>query len=310
MIAELQQRIEQELGDHVTFAELYYNPTIRQQAKCLLAKRQSPLPRGVLTLHDRGNGNAIFWVHYLNRELMKAMVSHPFFVLSLTPEEVASAGSAPSLRDLAASQVNKILATQREDPYIVGGQCVGGALAYEIACQLQRAGKKVSLLVMLDVPNHSTVSSCDTLSKKVNYLRYLARRATESGLRKSWLYCKELAKNNLKRIVTRRHPSMEMSIAQEIIEAAARSYRPDKYVGAVLLVLALNRPPHRDFLPGWQAVVTEGLHPHFIPSHHRDLLEPRHTRNIADAITQLVASNDQVPVTDRLVPLLLEKEKA
>ena len=40
-----------------------------------------------------------------------------------------------------------------------------------------------------------------------------------------------------------------------MIEAAALAYQPEKYEGKVLLLLASDRPPHVNFLPGWQAVV-------------------------------------------------------
>lgn len=301
LIAALQQRIAEEFGERMAFAELYYNPTVRQQARFLqrLSRRTTGLPPGVLALHAQGSRSPIFWVHYLNRELMKAMGdNYPFFVLSLTPDELEAAGGTTSVENLAASHIRKILATQPEGPYVIGGQCVGGALAYEIARQLQDSGKEVALLVLLDVPNYYSIRSCDTLTAKVNYARYLARRATESGLRKSWLYCRELGQNAVARLLTTRPAAMEMSVAQTIIETAAKSYRPDKYEGNVLLVLASNRPPHHDFLPGWQAVVTEGLHTHYIPAHHRDLLEPEHARKIADAITQLIATGDQFPIAE------------
>jgi amino acid adenylation domain-containing protein len=293
LVAALQQRIDKEFGRRVEFTELYYNPTVRQQARRLqqLSERRPALPPGVLALHDRGSRNAIFWVHYLNRELAKAIgEKHPFFVLSLTADEVESAAESASLDKIAASQIGKILATQPEGPYVIGGQCVGGALAYEIARQLRSAGKEVALVVLLDVPDHSSFHSCATLAAKLAYLRYLTRRALESGFQKSWRYCKVLAWNKIARLLPTRGAAMEISIAQEIIEAAAKSYRPETYKGNVLLVLASNRPPHRDFLPGWQAVVTEGLHTHYIQAHHRDLLEPQHVRSIANAITQLIAS--------------------
>jgi thioesterase domain-containing protein/aryl carrier-like protein len=290
LIASLQQRIHEQFGERLAFAELYYHPTIRQQAKYLhmSSNLQSRLPAGVLPLQGHRSRPAIFWVHYLNRELMKAMEdSHRFFVLSLTAEELTAAGET-SLEALATSHIKRILATQPEGPYVVGGQCVGGALAYEIARQLQALGKEVELVVLLDVPNMSSLRSCDGVAAKLNYLQYLMRRASEAGLWKSWLYCKELMKNHVARTFARRSAFGEMSVAQQIIETAAKSYRPQIYNGNVLLVLASNRPPHHDFHSGWQGVVGDGLHTHYVQAHHRELLEPPHARNIADAITESI----------------------
>ena len=156
--------------------------------------------------------------------------------------------------------------------------------------------------MLLDVPNMSAVCSCDTLAAKFNYTRYLMRRMKEVGLRKSWLYCKEQAMNSVALTFSRKDPCMELSIAQQIIETAAKSYRPEKYDGRVLLVLASNRPPHRDFRPGWQAVVSEGLHTHYIPAHHRDLLDQEHARDIAETITELIKESGEKNVVDDVRP--------
>lgn len=66
----------------------------------------------------------------------------------------------------------------------------------------------------------------------------LARRALESGLQKSWRYCKEQAWNNIARRLPTRGADMEISVAQQIIEAAVKSYRPETYKGNLLLVPA------------------------------------------------------------------------
>ena len=67
-------------------------------------------------------------------------------------QDVLSLGEAPTLEGIAACLLRKILTMQPEGPYTIGGLCLGGILAYEIAFQLQAAGREVSLLVLLDPP--------------------------------------------------------------------------------------------------------------------------------------------------------------
>lgn len=76
----------------------------------------------------------------------------------------------------------------------------------------------------------------------------------------------------------------ELSIAQEMSEAAMFGYLPRKYDGRVLLLLAAEKPPHLDFHSGWQAFVRGKLHLQYLDAHHRDLAKTKNMRTIAAAI--------------------------
>lgn len=84
-----------------------------------------------------------------------------------------------------------------------------------------------------------------------------------------------------------------MRVAQEMIEAAASDYEPERYEGKTLLVLASDRPPHRNYLAGWQAIVPHNLHTQYVDGHHREFLNLQNVRAIADGIlSQLTSSTD------------------
>ncbi len=302
LVAALQQRIASEFGPCIPMAELFHSPTVRQQVELTrrLVKGEPTLPPGVFALQPYGTGNGIFWVHYLNGKLAKAIGDEqPFLVVTLTTEDVASLPESPTLQDIATCLVRKILATRSNGPYTIGGQCAGGILAYEIASQLQAAGRQVSLLVLLDAPNPSYAKSHERVADKLSYPRYLVKRAAQIGLRQSSVYVGELLHNRLTSTLRTKSARTEMRVAQEMIEAAARAYQPQKYEGKTLLVLASDRPPHRDYLPGWQAIVRHNLHTQYVDGHHRDFLEAQNVRIIADAITSQIrpTANDDAPRT-------------
>jgi len=293
LVAALQQRIASEFGQCIPMAELFHNPTVRQQVELTqrLVKGEPTLPPGVFALQPYGTGNGIFWVHYLNGKLAKAIGDEqPFLVVTLTTEDIASLSETPTLQHIAACLVRKILATRSRGPYTVGGQCAGGILAYEIASQLQAAGHQVSLLVLLDAPNLSYVKSHERLTHRLGYPRYLLKRAARLGLRMSSVYVGELLRNRITGTLRTKSARTEMRVAQEMIEAAARAYQPEKYEGKTLLVLASDRPPHRDYLPGWQAIVPDNLKTQYVDGHHRDFLDAQNVRAIADAIISQLMS--------------------
>ena len=55
-----------------------------------------------------------------------------------------------SLPEIAADYVSEVRKIQPHGPYVLGGFCVGGAIAVEMASQLQAAGEEIGLLVLLD----------------------------------------------------------------------------------------------------------------------------------------------------------------
>jgi thioesterase domain-containing protein len=293
LIAVLQQRIATEFGQRISISELFHCPTVRQQAELMqrLAKGDSGLPPGVLALHPHGTRNNIFWVHHLNGNLPKAIGNdQPFFVVALTSEDILSLGEAPTLQSIAELHVRKILETQSKGPYIVGGQCAGGILAYETAYQLQTSGHEVSVLVLVDAPNLAYLESHDSLTGKVSYLSYLLKRVARLGLRTSSVYLRERLLKRFARTLGAESARTEMRVTQELIEAASRGYQPEKYEGKVLLLLASDRPPHRNFLPGWQAVVPRNLHTHYVDGHHRELEKTQNMQSVADAIVSHLIS--------------------
>jgi thioesterase domain-containing protein len=56
----------------------------------------------------------------------------------------------PSFTEIAATHIKAMRAMQPEGPYLLGGWCNGALMAYEIARQLQEAGQKVDLLVLMN----------------------------------------------------------------------------------------------------------------------------------------------------------------
>jgi thioesterase domain-containing protein/acyl carrier protein len=301
LVAVLQERIATEFGQRIPMAELFHSPTVRQQAELAqrLLKGDPGLPPGVLALQPYGTRNVIFWVQSSSGELAEAIgEDHPSLIVGLTAEDVASLGEAPSLQSIAGCHVRKILATtQSKGPYTVGGLCALGVLAYEIASQLQTAGHEVSLLVLLDAPNPSCLKSWDSLAPRLSYLRYHLKRAARLGWRLSLIFLRNRLRRGFARMVRTRSARTEMRVAQDMIEAAALAYQPETYEGKVLLLLASDHP--LNLLPGWQAVVPRNLHTQYVDGYHRDLLDTRNLRIVADAIVSHLTTQSAAARVER-----------
>ncbi|MEM8721616.1 MAG: condensation domain-containing protein [Cyanobacteria bacterium P01_G01_bin.39] len=58
--------------------------------------------------------------------------------------------TAKNIAILADHYVLEMMSLQKDEPYYLGGYCLGGLLAFEIAQRLQKQGKKVASLILVD----------------------------------------------------------------------------------------------------------------------------------------------------------------
>jgi amino acid adenylation domain-containing protein len=296
LLAALQQRIVGELGARVTRADLLNNPTIRLQAGLTQRDVSNPsmLPPGVFVLHPRGTRQGIFWLHNLLPPSLSIELGEdqPFFFVTLTKQDIVLLGETPSMRDIAACMLPKILTTQPIGPYIISGRCIGSVLAYEVASQLRSAGKEVSLLLMIDAPTRSYLNASRILINRLKHPRfYLYRAARLAGWRArlAGLYRRSIRYAPCS--MRSRFPAIDGHVAHQIIINAAFDFQPAKYEGKVLLLLAKERDPLFDFLPGWKAVVRD-LHAFYVQGRHRELITPHNVSEVA----QLIESNLNEPL--------------
>lgn len=288
LIVALQHRIATEFGQQIAIAELFHSPTVRQQAELTKrhTKEKPALTPGVMALRPGQDRTGIFWIHYLRVDLAKEFgEDQPFYSVVLTREDCALLGERPTPQSIATCLMRKILATQTSGPYSLGGFCLGGILANEIACQLRAAGHEVSLLILLDAPNPAFLQKCDSLTRKMSYLGYLLKKALRLGAWDSLVYLFAHLRKRLARRFGATPARTEMRVAQEMCEVAMANHRPGKYDGEVLLLLAAERPPHKNYLAGWQEVVTGNLRIEYLNAHHDNLLKSKNLRTVANAIT-------------------------
>jgi thioesterase domain-containing protein len=293
----LKKRIFTEFGGEPTNAELNQSPTLRQQAE--LPREYTgyaqELPPGVLALRSRGTRKGIFWVHYLSVDLARAMgEDQPFFNVRLTAEDRGSFGKEPSLEQIAACLAGKIVATQSTGPYTIGGYCLGGMLAYEIACQLQATGEEVSHLLMLDTPSPLYFGSPRSLAPKLSHPLYLLKRAKKLGPRTTLIKLRESIFRHLTRVLKSHLSKTEIELAQEMIEAAVARYQPSKYAGKTVLLLASDHAPNINFLPGWKELLHDNLHAEYLTGHHSELTRKPTALSVANVMVSHLRATSEL----------------
>jgi thioesterase domain-containing protein/aryl carrier-like protein len=297
LLAGLQQRIVAEFGRNLSAGDLFDHPTIRRQAELTQRGVTKPtvLPPGVFVLHPHGTRQNIFWLHTLPIPLAKELGDdQPFFFVTVTARDISLLGETPSMKDIAAHMLRKILATQPKGPYIFGGACVGSVLAYEIASQLRAAGEEVSLLLLLDAPTQPYLKSSRALATRLKHPRFYLYRAARVGWCKSLANLYGRAIQYAPRSIRSKLPSVESNVAHRMLEAAARDFQYTTYEGKVLLLLAKERDPLFDFLPGWKSLLPRDLDVFYVQGRHRELITSDNVREIANLIENNIKESSAV----------------
>ncbi len=119
------------------------------------AEEDSPRER-VMEIQVGGSKRPFFFLHghwkgtpdfcfSLARELGS---DQPFYALE--PYQFDGLPVPPTVETMAVAHIKSMRSVQPEGPYLLGGWCNGGLVAYEMARQLHAAGQAVDLLVLMD----------------------------------------------------------------------------------------------------------------------------------------------------------------
>jgi len=176
---------------------------------------------------------------------------------------------------MAAHYIREVRTLQPEGPYLLGGFCLGGLVAFEMSQQLQAQDQKVTLLVMLDptpppelnswgpLPPDSEKNTSYYVSRLIYHLQHsqLAQVLVEKV--KSWItsMC-----------------SLEYRRLSPVLEAHARaviSYRPQVYPGRITLFqsseFAYVKFP--DCQHKWSELAVGGIDYQVVPGIHKTMLQ-------------------------------------
>jgi thioesterase domain-containing protein len=101
-------------------------------------------PRSLYLVHP-GDGDPLFYSSFAQR------MRDDLAVFGIRPRTLPGVPIAHTrIEDMARSYLDEVRKTQPHGPYLLGGLCAGGVIAYEMALQLSRAGESVELLAILE----------------------------------------------------------------------------------------------------------------------------------------------------------------
>jgi len=182
LAARLVDRMKHVFGKSIALSTLFSGPTIEQLAEALhqqgdTSTRATLLPvqvsgskRPLFFLHGDWTGGA-FYCFALGRVLGP---DQPFYVLE--PYKFNGLHTLPSFEEIARAHIEAIRVVQPQGPYLLGGFCNGGLLAYEIARQLEAAGEQIDFLGLINPTGPIQYEAVRAMNKRIGKFLPLSER--------------------------------------------------------------------------------------------------------------------------------------
>ncbi|MEO1373522.1 MAG: thioesterase domain-containing protein [Cyanobacteria bacterium J06635_10] len=184
------------------------------------------------------------------------------------------------IEDMVAHYIQEIKIVQPQDPYLLGGRCIGGNIAFEIARELKKHGEQVSVVTMSDTPNPfiEEQQRVDILNhwRLVGQPRW-RKKMTEHGWSSTQV-------ENFLRV---------MDANKQIIA----DYKPQLYSGRVVYFSAQeNRDSIFDPMQanGWNSWVAGEIQIVKVPGKHGIYHEEPHVRVLAEKLNACLEEVDDV----------------
>ncbi len=151
----LMAQIHDKFEHNLPVSTLFENPTVEKLAAIVSQPYRKISNSHLVAINSSGNKTPFFCIHgaggnispYFNisRRLGE---DYPFYALEDSLEQ--DKPEIVSVEETATRYLQEIRKVQPHGPYLLGGHCYGGVLAFEMARQLHKQSDTVGLLVVID----------------------------------------------------------------------------------------------------------------------------------------------------------------
>jgi len=180
---QLFARIEQVFKVKLPLATLFEAPTIEELARLLHLEAPAFGWSSLVAIQAAGLRPPIFCMHgaggniLIYRDLAHRLgPDQPFYGLQCPGLD----GTRPPLtriEEMASLYVAEIRKVQPHGPYFLGGYCMGGTVALEVAQQIQAQGERVALLALFDTMDWSKIPPASIWAKSYQYFERIVFHA-------------------------------------------------------------------------------------------------------------------------------------
>ena len=240
--AEAVARIRELTGDDdLPLVSIVRAPTVEGMARELDGGIAALARTGPIALHPGAAGDPFFFVHGGDGEVLNfvglARSIGPDCTMYGIRTRGIDDGAEPyaSLGEMAADYVDAVRSVQPEGPYAIGGFCLGGLIALELAHRLAEAGETVSTLVLVD-PRFPVPGD-------LRYRLWLTAHRLGDARRLHSL------RDRLRRSTPQASEEQPPSAIEQALARLREAHQPRRYPGSAVLILSDDHTQYD--IPGW-----------------------------------------------------------
>jgi thioesterase domain-containing protein len=196
-----------------------------------------------------------------------------------------------SVEEMAREFLAELRTVQPTGPYLLGGHCVGGIAALEVARLLLREGEEVALMALLDTerptPVRTLLMDLHFIQRRVRHITRVLSKIIRPGDGTRSQMIRDLTRRKLKIA-----PSTESIADDRFYQAKVRyrrllySHTSAKYAGRITLLVNEKQARH-DKSFGWTGIAQDGLELHALPGDHTTILT-RYGKEVARVILHCI----------------------
>ncbi len=320
-------------GRSFPLSVLFQAPTVEKLADIVRKGGWKPDWNSLVAIQPGGTKPTFFCVHggggnvLIYRELSRYLgKDYPFYGLQARGLDGSSDYLTTTVA-MAESYLREMRELQPEGPYYIGGFCMGGQVAFEMARRLVADGQEVKLLFVIDTHNFNGIPPRLTLIEKVGNIgqkiKFHSSNILQLGVKGQIAYFTEKSKIALRREVERvrlkishifklnSHRDVsgpEQEFLEDINDRAFLAYVPDVYPGK----MTICRPRRnysflRDPYNGWGAVAAGGIEIIELPSDPGGIFLDPYVQTLAERLKEQI---DQAASTGAAEEAPNSREKA
>ena len=319
LAVRLFRRIETVFKRKLPLATLFDSPTVEKLSEALFGSGGGDVFPPMIEI-ERGDGRLpLFCVATADAFIYAALsvalgADQP--VYGLHPQGIVPHESPQiDIKMIASRYIDEIQKVRPHGPYVLGGMCAGGVVAYEIARQLRAQGEEVPLVALIDTPGpFSPAFKLLLRLRRANrfgdhmyhHILNLWKLDPKGKVEYFLTRLKRLAAKLAGRKVPPSNPTTIRNVERVYWMAfngaymrSMERYRPHRFDGRLVLFVAKESEAW-GFSPGrvkWMKFAGGGADTHVIPGMHADILHEGPAGLIAKHLEKYLAeiSSSQAP---------------
>ena len=326
--AQMLAQIEKRFGVRIPLALLLQEPTIERLAQIVHEQGSSISWQALVPIRTQGTRVPLFLFHgaggnvLMYRDLARHLRADQLLYGLQCQGLDEQSPLLTSIEDMAAAYLREIRLVQNAGPYFLGGYCMGGTIAYEVAQQLHAMGEEVALLAMMDTPNWAALPKESVRAQlffEFEKIAMRSRRFLQRDIRAN-LKCFQGrvetpsaasqsagAKSNDPREKNGVKGQDELDFLRrlwDVNEHAALAYEPRTYAGRIVQFRpAWQYARYRKAEQSWADLAQGGIDVHELPVHPGEMLDEPLVQRLATELEALTrAAIGTAKATESKIP--------